>query len=188
LISQNVFVKIHVTNLESKWNFFSLPFNQTIVKTNISVIFNGSEYTWTEAAAQNIIVAQIYSWNRTNQNYEWVDILTPGYGYWMYSYESCELRAIVERNITDDNLITDLIIEWNLVGLPYNKIVHKENISVFYDGSTYTWQEAVDNFIVLNFLYLWNENDQNYELSDYLVPGKSCWMYAFVDCKILKTN
>jgi parallel beta-helix repeat protein len=188
MISQNVFVKIHVTNLDSKWNFFSLPFNQTVIKTNISVIYNGSEFTWVEAVNQNIIVAQIYEWNRTNQNYDWVDILTPGHGYWMYSYEDCELRAIVESNLTYDDLITDPLFEWNLVGLPYNKKVHKQNISVIYDGTTYTWQEAVDGNIILNFLYLWNENDQNYELSDYLIPGKACWMYAYFDCRLIKSD
>jgi len=188
IISNIVFVKIHVTNLGPKWNFFSLTFNQTIIKTNISVIFNGSEYTWEEAVNRNIIVTQIYEWNRTNQNYDWVDFLVPGHGYWIYSYEDCELKAIVETNLTDNNLITDLLSEWNLVGFPDSKKIHKDNISVYYDGTTYTWQEAVDGNIVLNFLYLWNESEQNYELSDYLLPGKACWVYAYFDCRILKVN
>jgi len=181
-----VFVKIHINNLKPKWNFLSLPFNQSVPKTNITVLFNGSEYSWDEAVNENIILDHIYEWNRTNQNYDWVETLTPGYGYWMYSYKNCELRAKVDRNLTEDNFITDLLSEWNLIGLPDDEPVNKENISVYYNGTQYSWQQAVDNSIILNFIYLWNEIDQSYEISDILFPGKACWMYAYVECRLLK--
>ncbi len=184
--SKNVFVKIHITNFQPKWNFFSLPFNQTVVKTNITILFNGSEYSWGAAVNETIIVNFIYEWNRSNQNYDLVDSFKPGHGYWIYSYENCELRAIVERNLTDDSLITDLLFEWNLVGLPNDELVNKENISVYYNQVVYTWQEAVDNIIILNFIYLWDEINQKYEISDALVPGKACWIYAYFDCRLLK--
>jgi parallel beta-helix repeat protein len=188
MISKNVYVKIHVANFQSKWNFFSIPFNQTVVKTNLSFLFNGSEYTWDEAKNESLILHFIYEWNRTNQNYNSVDFLKPGHGYWMFSFVNCEVRAIVNRNLTDDSLITELIFEWNLIGLPGNKSVNKENMSVYYNEMIYTWQEAVDNTIILNFIYTWDEVDQKYIISDHLTPSKASWVYAYVDCRLLKNN
>ena len=185
--SKFVFIKIHVSNLQQKWNFFSLPFNQTVIKKNISIIFNGTEYSWDEAVNETIIVKFIYEFNRSNQNYNLVDILKPGHGYWMYSYELCELRSIVKRNLTDDDLITDLIFEWNLVGLPDNESLNKENISVYYDQILYTWQEAVDNSIILNFIYQWDDVNQKYILSDNLISGAASWIYSYFDCRLLKS-
>jgi len=41
--------------------------------------------------------------------------------------------------------------EWNLVSLPVNQSIHKDNITVNYLGVNYTWQQAVDDTIVLGF-------------------------------------
>ena len=186
--SKICYVKIHLSNLDPKWNLISLPFNQSVIKSNITVLYNGSEYTWNEAVNESIILSQIYQWNRTNQNYDLVNVLSPGHGYWTYSYKNCEMRAIVKTNLSYNRLITDLLFEWNLVGLPDNKNVHKENITVYYNEEEYTWQQAVSNNIILDYVYLWDKIDQNYKISDYLVSEKACWMYAFVDCRLLKPS
>jgi len=168
------------------WNFVSLPFNQSINKTDIIVKYNGYYYTWQEAVANDIILGFIYDWNRYTQNFNLVDSLRPGFGYWIYAYHNCELWAQGLSGFITDNFITDLNTNWNTIGLPDNKEVHKENLTVYYNGTEYSWQEAVDNDTILNFIYLWNEINQYYQLTDVLIPGKACWMYAFVDCRLLK--
>jgi hypothetical protein len=62
--------------------------------------------------------------------------------------------------------------------------VDKTNLLVTYNGSEYSWQEAVNKSIVLGFIYAWNRTNQNYELTDILVPGEGYWMYAYHDCEL----
>ena len=175
-----------ITNLESGWNFVSLPFNQSVNKTDLTVIYNNSDYSWQEAVNNSIILGFIYNWNRTNQKYETTDILKPGEGHWMYAYDDCELRVYGIGNIVTDSYITDLLTSWNIVGVPDDVAVEKENITIRYNGTNYTWQEAVNNSIILGFIYGWNETIQSYGVSDVLNPGKSYWMYAYQDCRLLR--
>lgn len=79
----------------------------------------------------------------------------------------------------------DLSEGWNLIGILYNASVAKDDIVVCYNGTDYTWQDAVNNSIVLRFIYRWNAANQNYELTNMLQPCLGHWMYAYQDC-ILK--
>ena len=171
-------------HLNSNWNLISIPFNESINKTDIVVSYEGTNYSWNNAGS--IVLNYIYGWNSTNQNYETINILKPGYGYWVWAYDDCEL--LVSGNITDDGKITNLKLKWNIIGLPYNNTsVAKEDLVIYYMGVNYTWQQATTGSdpIILGFVYGWNSNTQNYVLSDYLNSGYGYWMYAYYDC-ILK--
>jgi len=165
-------------------DLMSLPFNQSIHKKAIIIKYNGTDYTWQEAVNNIIILDFIYGWNATNQNYDTIDNLEPGNGYWMYSYDECELWDKSATSITNDDYITNLLAEWNIVGLPDEKSIDKENITVFFEGTDYTWQQAVDNGTILDFIYGWNATNQNYETTGVLLSGKSYWMYAYEDCTL----
>jgi hypothetical protein len=104
----------------------------------------------------------------------------------MYSYWNCELWAEGIAHFSNEEYITDLQMKWNIIGLPDNNPVHKNNITVFYNATLYTWQDAINQNIILGFIYQWNETTQNYEATDILSPGKACWMYAYEDCSLLK--
>ena len=177
---------LQISDVSSGWNFVSLPFNESVNKTDLVIRYNESEYTWQEAVNNSIFLGYIYLWNRSIQNYELTDILDPGYGYWMYSYNDCEMWVHGVGNFITDSYITDLLTNWNVVGVPDDKLVEKENITIRYNGTNYTWQEAVNNSIILGFIYGWNENIQNYGVSNVLNPGKSYWMYAYQDCRLLR--
>jgi hypothetical protein len=125
-------------------------------------------------------------WNRSDQNYIAVESIKPGYGYWIYSYEDCKLLARVQGISVRDNYITDLITNWNIVGLPYDLSVYKQNITVYHNGVEYSWFEAVNNSIILDFIYTPNETNQNYITTDNLQPGKAYWMYAYHNCTLKK--
>ena len=177
---------LQISNVSSEWNFVSLPFNESVNKTDLVIRYNDSEYTWQEAVNNSIFLGYIYLWNRSTQIYELADILDPGYGHWMYAYDDCELWVHGVGNFITDNYITDLLASWNVVGVPDDEAVEKENITIHYNGTNYTWQEAVNNSIILGFIYEWNETVQSYDVSDVLNPGKSYWMYAYQDCRLLR--
>jgi parallel beta-helix repeat protein len=80
-----------ITNLYFSWNLVSIPYRQPIDKTDIIVNYNNTNLTWQQAVDGAIILGFVYSWNVTNQNYGFTDILYPGIGYWIYSYCDCKL-------------------------------------------------------------------------------------------------
>jgi len=128
-------------------------------------------YSWQDAVSGDIVLNFIYGWNATNQNYVARDVLDPGMGYWVYAYYECDLWISSDTN-NDDNYITDLLEEWNLIGLPFSTSVNKENLTV-------------SGGIVLNFIYGWNATNQYYVARDVLDPGMGYWVYAYHGC-ILK--
>jgi hypothetical protein len=181
-----IIAEIKVSDLIDKWNFISVPTNQSVNKNNLFVIQNGSRYNWTEAI-DVYIDSHIYGWNRTTQGYTpSVDVLNPGEGYWIYAYDhpNMELWVTGIGPITSDNYITSLKTTWNIIGVPVNQTVNKTDLIISYGGTDYNWSEAVTNGYVLQFIYGWNPTVQNYQNSDILEAGKCYWMYAYVACDL----
>jgi hypothetical protein len=173
-------------SLGEEWNLVSLPLNESVHKDNITVNYLGVNYTWQQAVDNSTILSFIYGWNATNQNYESTDTLEPGEGYWMYAYSDCTLW-ITTNTSNNDDYITGLLEEWNLVGLPYDSSVSKDNLTVWYNGTDYTWHQAVDNGTILSFIYKWYITSQNYVSTEMLDSGNGYWIYAYEAC-ILKLS
>jgi len=72
--------------------------------------------------------------------------------------------------------------KWNLVSLPVNQSIHKDEITVNYLGVNYTWQQAVENGTVDDSIFGWNAINQNYFTTNVLEPGRGHWMYAYDEC------
>ena len=179
-------LKLHCINLKYHWNLVSLPFNESIDKTDIIVRNGSQEYNWTEAFDAGIIVSHLYDWNRTGQAYKppsKVTTMEPGRGYWMWAYYNCEL--LIPSNTVGDGYITDLKVSWNIMGQPYNTSLAKGDLIICNNSIDYSWDQAVENNTILGFIYGWNRTMQMYELSDEFNPGYGYWMYAYYDC-ILK--
>ena len=85
-------VGFHRISLNENWNLIAIPFNESIVKTDITVTYNETDYNWWDAVNEGIIVGFIYGWDEIVQGYEFVDVLHPGKGYWMYAYFNCNLE------------------------------------------------------------------------------------------------
>jgi len=179
----------HKISLYEGWNLISVPVNQSIPKENITVNHLGANYSWQEAVDSDIVLQFIYQWDASIQNYgDFAIVLDPGVGYWMYSYENCDIW-ITSNTSNNDGYITDLFIGWNLIGIPYETPVDKENITVYYNEIEYVWQEAADSGIVLQFIYQWDASIQNYgDFAIVLDPGVGYWMYAYYDCKLLRSD
>ncbi|UCF12696.1 MAG: tandem-95 repeat protein, partial [Thermoplasmatales archaeon] len=183
---------IQITNLMSTWNLVSLPFNQSVSKSDLMVRYNNNNYTWQDAVNNTIILGFFYNWNRSApQHYELTDILEPGYGYWIYAFYDCELWAEGVSIANNGDTITDLRTIWNLFGLPDDNSMLKEDILVNYNGVDYSWNDSTTNNnptggpIIIGFLYNWNRSiPQHYELSDVINPGFAYWIYAYYECTL----
>jgi hypothetical protein len=142
-------------------------------------------YTWYEAVDNSTILPFIYGWNANAQNYIFIDVLTPGIGYWLYANDDCDL--IISSNYSSrDEYITDIAVGWNLFGIPDNSSIAKENLTIVHNATSYTWSEAVNNGTILPFIYGWNANAQTYLFVDVLHPGEGYWLYANDECILKK--
>jgi len=179
----------HIATLQENWNFISLPFNQTVLKQNLIINYQGNDYTFNEAVNNGYISSVIFGWDRDIQSYELVDVdeLSPGEGYWMFSYVTCELKAPVFE-INYDGYITTMLSGWNIIGHPNNVIANKTDITIRWQGIDYSWSEAVVQEIISNALFGWDDDAQSYILSESLEPGEAYWMFSYKDNVMLKTG
>jgi hypothetical protein len=183
-------IDIHITNLTGQWNFISIPYNQTINKTSLTIVSGGTEYTWANATTVGLILGFCYEWNRGTQSYQLSDSLKPGQGYWVYAYSACEvwLKNVTVRD--PDTYITVLSPQWNVVGMPDEESVGQDNLMIQYNGTEYNWSQATTSNnptggpLILGFIYNWTRNSQAYVLSNTLIPGYGYWMYAYHDCTL----
>jgi hypothetical protein len=180
-------LKLHQLSIKSEWNLISLPFNESVNKLDIIVRNNSIDYSWNDAVNEGIIVGLLYDWDRTQQQYKLpflVNILEPGRGYWTYAYYDCEL--LISSNAVSSNHITDLKQNWSLMGIPFNTTLHKENLTIRCNNTDYTWDQAVTNNIIIQYIYAWDRVDKFYIVTDYLDPTYGYWMFAYHDCTLKK--
>jgi hypothetical protein len=170
----------YIIPLKNKYNLISIPINQTITKTDLIIINNTIEYSWTEAVDEGIILNFVYAWNRISpQTCEITDVIKPGNGYWIWAYYNCNITINgISADVED---ITELQTNWNIVGLPFNTTLSKNDLVIYHNGTSYNWSEATTGPepFILGFIYEWNPVSQGYLLSDVLQPGKGYWMYAY---------
>jgi len=172
--------RLYNISINTSWNLISIPFNESIAKTNIVVRNDSIDYNWTDAVSEGIVLDFFYKWEGTT--YAYSDTLEPGFGYWMWAYYDCELLFL--SNVGNDEYLTALQQNWNIMGLPYNETLGTDDIIVNYSNEDYTWDQAVADEIILGFIYAWNASEQIYMLSDSYDPGDGYWMYAYEDCVI----
>jgi len=110
--------------------------------------------------------------------------LVPGEGYWMFVYNACDLW--ISSNVSQSGeLITNLSVDWNLMGLPYNVSVNKNDLVVYYNEVYYSWQDAVSADIVMDHIFMY---DVSYWPSDVLDPGEGYWMFSYYDCALIRSE
>ncbi|MDG6228874.1 MAG: carboxypeptidase-like regulatory domain-containing protein [Candidatus Thermoplasmatota archaeon] len=169
--------------LDENWNLVSIPVNQTLLKNDIIVDVGGVTYTWLEAVANGFLLDFIYGWDKNAQSYIISEEFNPSRGYWIYIYEACIFSIGPGAN---EDLITDIFIQWDLVGLTFDKEISKQNLTLFLisNGSFYTWSEAVSYSFILDFIYGWDVSTQSYILVNDLLPGNSYWFYSYETLKL----
>jgi len=83
-----------------------------------------------------------------------------------------------------DPTITSLSEKWNMFSTPFDYSVNKADIIVEYDGTDYTWADAVSGGIVADALFGWDRTatPQQYKSYDILDPGCGYWLWAYYEC------
>jgi hypothetical protein len=98
LIKTPIIPDKQITALEQNWNFVSIPFNQDVSFSDITVVYDSEEYTWSEATTSanptgsRLIDPNIFGWDRDAQSYAFCDAFEPGEGYWLFSYYQCSMK------------------------------------------------------------------------------------------------
>lgn len=83
-----------------------------------------------------------------------------------------------EGNVSVCNTVS-LSEGWNFVSLPFNQTIPKQNLSIWFNQSFYTWQDAVNMGLISDFVFGWNRTSQSFMFTDFLKPGEGYWMYAY---------
>jgi len=185
---------INIATFTNNWNFISLPLNQSVEKNDLIIRYDGTNYSWDEAIdPMNLFIDPvIFSWNRNSQTYNYMIgdsiVLEPGYGYWIYAYENCELWVQNTIMISYDNYITDLKNNWNGIGIPNDESTTLGNLEIIHESITYNWSEATDPGILIidPVVFWWNSSLQSYQYlidpESVLEPGWGYWMFVYYDC------
>ena len=109
----------------------------------------------------------------------------------IYAYQNCTLLADGVTTINNDGFITNMLLTWNIIGLPNIESLPKEDLIIHYNGVDYNWSDATTNNnptggpIILGYIYNWNRSiPQHYDLVDVLEPGYGYQMYAYYTCSL----
>ena len=88
----------------------------------------------------------------------------------------------VMYNAPTYNIQVSLNKNWNIISFPINQIIDKYTLTVKCNNISYSWNNAVTEEIIIDFIYGW---DNMYCLSDCFEPGKGYWVYAYQECSLL---
>ncbi len=70
---------------------------------------------------------------------------------------------------------------WNLISLPFNQSIDKEDIMVKYNDCYYSWDQAVTQGIVSDVIFGWDGG--SYVFASILEPGEGYWCYCYETCE-----
>ena len=80
---------------------------------------------------------------------------------------------------------------WNLVSIPYNSSVLKDELFIHHNDSLYSWSAACSylnptNSPILNeYVFGWNRVGGYYQFENDINSGYGYWLYAYQDCQLL---
>lgn len=83
-----------------------------------------------------------------------------------------------------DPAISSLENNWNFVALALNATIDKTDIIVHYSGTDHTWDQAVSDGVVSDYIFGWNRISQSYAFADELIPGEGYWIFAIQTCDL----
>jgi len=84
---------VHGRNISSGWNLIAVP--STIDKSDFIIKYDGCYYNWAQSVQETIVNQYVFGWNNAGQYYQFVDMLEPWQGYWMYAYQPCTLKRVI---------------------------------------------------------------------------------------------
>lgn len=171
--------------LEEGWNFVSLPVSKNVEKINLTIWDGDDVILWSDAVNNGIINSFIFGWDRVSQSYIFSDVFEPGFGYWVYANFASEVWT--EDYKSSQVEISTLEKDWNTVGINCNKTINFSDVVVNYNGTDYSWLDAVSANIINNYVFGWDRISQSYTFNDQFRPGYCYWFNTQQQCT-LKRN
>lgn len=71
---------------------------------------------------------------------------------------------------------------WNLISVPTGESISLSDLLINYNGEFYTWEEAAENGIVMEYVYGWAGS--RFEAVNSIDAGKGYWVYVYEDCEL----
>jgi hypothetical protein len=173
--------------LDKKWNFISAYCIENTIKNDSLIWHNQSTYSWDEATNNSVIVDYMFKWNSLSQSYTFSDNFESGSGYWLWSYEPCYLW-VKNLILPDTDVISEMNPKWNMIGIPFYDNVSKNNLTVEWNNTNYTWADAVSQGIINEYVFAWSSTGQYYLTTDILEPGGAYWIYSYEPCTLKKSQ
>jgi parallel beta-helix repeat protein len=120
-----------------------------------------------------------------NYSYESIYSIAGVYEYYIWAVDNAG-----NRNTSDINNFTMNEPEggWQLISMPVDSTMSTLMLTVKYNASTYTWNDAVTAGYIDSNVFGWNQTYQTYILSIIIEPGQSYWCYAYKDNVTITTN
>ena len=176
----DAFIKFN-TSLNKGWNLIGSPFNKSIPLNELIIFYDGMNYTWNEAINNSLIMPWIYTVNRSLGIYEAVNEIKPGYGYWIYCY--AEIEILMYGIYSNGNYINPSI-GWNLIALPCINNVSLNNLTIIYNNTSYTWNEAINVGLIMQYVYTVDRKTGAYVTANEIKAGYGYWIYCYDNIKI----
>jgi len=74
--------------------------------------------------------------------------------------------------------------KWNLISISCYENMPKNNIIIRNNSIEYNWTTAVNEGIILDYIYKWNTTT-GYDDTSTLEPGLGYWIWTYYDCELL---
>jgi photosystem II stability/assembly factor-like uncharacterized protein len=184
------------TGLLSGWNMVSCPLQPSPNKS--SLVFGddaGKNWmfywysTWTGVGDPDDPDDAGYygdEYGQANPPYKATTIV-PGRGIFLSSNKTNDPTDATGSEIPDESYTLSLRAGWNLIGNPYGTIV---NLSDCYVNETKTYEQAVNESLIGNAIYIWNGStyvESHYSTAK-LEPWKGYWIFAYHDLDLIIIN
>jgi len=77
--------------------------------------------------------------------------------------------------------------QWNLITVPVNASIAKDQITIRNNSIDYNFTEAVNHGIIVGTLFGWDRENQTYYIANNLgfEPGKGYWLWAYYPCSLI---
>ncbi len=164
-------------SLEHGWNMISLPINSTIEKEDFMITHKSQDYQWDEAVHNETIFPELYYWNTSIAQYDLVNSIKPGNGYWIYANTTCSLWLSSNKSY-NTTYSTQITSQWNLIGFSCNTTKDLDNMTIFYNQTYYDWDQAINQSLLLPFIYTWDYEENQYKLVTTVNPNQGYWLYS----------
>jgi hypothetical protein len=118
-----------------------------------------------------------------DSNAQNLSVLEPGRGYLIDSSENFTIE--VRGKAVELPYRISLNKGWNLIGVPFNRTIDVNNVTVNAEHKRYIYSEAVEKGLISAFLWSYDGIEWNYVAqNDTLVPGNAYLLEASSDCRL----